>query len=364
MRILHISSEKSWRGGEQQIAYLLEETSKAGVENEVLCREGSSFEAFCKTNNITFHTVSFSGVQLFGTAFTLKKIAEDFDIVHAHTAKAHLLCYYALSLGMKTKVVVSRRVDFVPGTSYFTKKRYNHAGISKYLCVSKAIEKIMRAYLDEGRERCTTVYSGVDLDKFEKKSNVSLNDQYELDRSLKLVVNTSALADHKDYFTFLNTAKIICDKRKDVHFIVFGNGPMREEIISYALKHKLDSVVTFAGFVDNIPAVLPQADIFLITSKTEGLGTSIIDAFACKVPVVATAAGGIPELVEDQKTGLLNKVGDASAIADSVIRLLDDSALAKQLTDGAIQKLSQFTKQSTANATLKVYEELLKSYTE
>ena len=359
MRILHISSEKSWRGGEQQIAYLLEETSAAGVKNEVLCREGSSFESHCRKQGIPYHAVSFSGVQLFSTAFILKKLADNFDIIHAHTAKAHLLCYYALSVGMTTKVVVSRRVDFVPSTSYFTKKRYNHLGINKYLCVSKAIENIMRAYLDQGKDRCTTVYSGVDLKKFVRDQEDDLHSQFGLDKGLKLVVNTSALADHKDYFTFLDTAKIVADKRNDVHFIVFGDGPMRDEIIAYAHNLNLDRVVTFAGFVDNIPSLLPYADIFLITSKTEGLGTSIIDAFACKVPVVATAAGGIPELVVDHETGLLNNVGDSASLADSVDELMNSDELVKSLTAAATERLQRFTKENTAKATIEVYKELI-----
>ncbi|MTI39516.1 glycosyltransferase family 4 protein [Fulvivirga lutimaris] len=361
MRILHISSEKSWRGGEQQIAYLLDETAEAGVNNEVLCREGSSFELHCKKYEIPYHAVSFSGVQLFSTAFTLKRLAENFDIIHAHTAKAHLLCYYALSLGMTTKVVVSRRVDFVPSSSFFTRKRYNHLGISKYLCVSKAIENIMKSYLDEGKDRCTTVYSGVDLKKFGQDCDDDLHSEFGLDKSLKLVVNTSALADHKDYFTFLDTAKIISDKRSDVHFIVFGDGPMKEEIIAYAHNLNLDRVVTFAGFVDNVPSLLPHADVFLITSKTEGLGTSIIDAFACKVPVIATAAGGIPELVEDHKTGLLNNVGDSASLADSIDELLNNDELVNKLTAAATVKLQRFTKENTAKATMAVYKELIEN---
>jgi len=360
MRILHISSEKSWRGGEQQIAYLLEETAAAGVENEVLCRAGSAFEQYCKEQKFPVHAVSFGGLLLINSALTLRKLAKNFDIVHAHTAKAHLLCYYALLLGMQAKVVVSRRVDFVPSTSYFTKKRYNHAGVNKYLCVSKAIEKILTSYLDVGKDRCTTVYSGVDLNKFGLSDDSDIHSEYGLDKSLKLVVNTSALADHKDYRTFLDTVKMISDQRDDVHFIIFGDGPMKEEIVSYSHNLNIDRVVTFAGFVDNIPALLPQADVFLITSKTEGLGTSIIDAFACKVPVVATAAGGIPELVEDHKTGLLNNIGDVSSLCDSVIKLFNDQTLVKSLTSGATEKLLQFSKEHTAQSTMQIYKELIK----
>ena len=72
------------------------------------------------------------------------------------------------------------------------------------------------------------------------------------------------------------------------------------------------------GFRKDIPKILPELDIFLFSSKTEGLGTSLLDAFACQVPVVATNAGGVPELIIHEKTGLLSPTKDPQSLAKNV----------------------------------------------
>jgi glycosyltransferase involved in cell wall biosynthesis len=103
------------------------------------------------------------------------------------------------------------------------------------------------------------------------------------------------------------------------------------------------------------PIFFPELDVMLITSETEGLGTAILDAFACKVPVVATAAGGIPEIVIHQQTGLLAAVADASGLADAVTNLLTDANLRNSLIAGATAHLQNFSREATAAKTLREY---------
>lgn len=100
-------------------------------------------------------------------------------------------------------------------------------------------------------------------------------------------------------------------------------------------------------------------DVLLFTSKEEGLGTTILDAFACKVPVVATAAGGIPEIITNEKTGLLAPVGDAQTLAHYVEKILADRNLREQLIENAWQKVKYFSKENMAKKTLEVYQSLL-----
>ena len=98
----------------------------------------------------------------------------------------------------------------------------------------------------------------------------------------------------------------------------------------------------------------------MITSETEGLGTSIIDAFASGTPVVATNAGGIPELVEHNKTGYLAKVKDVQSIVNGVIKVIDDQDYRNKIVEGAKLKLVDFTKERTAQNTYDVYKEILR----
>lgn len=360
LKILHISSEKSWRGGEQQIAYLIEETTKEGHECAVVCRSDSAFEKYCETKGITQVSRSFNGVNVFTTAVFLRFYAKKhkFALVHVHSAKSHLVAFISLLLGSKIPVVLSRRVDFIPSTNWLTRWRYNHRGIKRIVGVSHAISEIMREYIDKAKDRCVTVHDGIDINKF-GQTLASFKETYNIAEDKRVVANTSALADHKDYFTFLDTVRVLLNRRKDVAFIIFGTGPMEHEIKDYAEQIRVKDNVIFAGFVKNLPQILPQLDVFLMTSKTEGLGTSILDAFACKVPVVATRAGGIPEAVIDGKTGLLAEVGDKEALADQVERLLDNPQLRKEVTDGASAHLAGFTKEAMAEKTIAIYKEIV-----
>src|SRR5690606_28856874 len=126
----------------------------------------------------------------------------------------------------------------------------------------------------------------------------------------KVVINTSALAEHKDFPTFIKTAKALTSKYSDLYFVIYGDGPLKEEIKNLIEAEKLEKKVILAGFQKNLETVIGSADLFLITSKDEGLGTSILDAFSAKLPVVATRAGGIPEIVIHEKTGSTSSIGD------------------------------------------------------
>ncbi len=109
----------------------------------------------------------------------------------------------------------------------------------------------------------------------------------------------------------------------------------------------------------DIPKILPELDVFLITSETEGLGTSVIDAFVCEVPVVATKAGGIPELVKHKTTGLLAEVKDAKVLADHINLLFSGSIDLKEITNNQQELLTEFTREVTAEKTLIEYYSIL-----
>lgn len=342
------------------MAYLIDETIKAGQDCHVICRSGSAFEKYCMEKGIPSVSRSFSGIQVVSTTFFLKYFLKinEFDIVHVHSAKSHLIAFLSLLIGSKARVVLSRRVDFVPSQSWFTRWRYNHPGIKRIIGVSQAITGIMKSYISSGQDRCITIHDGIDTGKFSFKDR-SLKTAYGIPEEKKLIGNTSALADHKDYFTFLDTVKLLTAKRNDLAFIIFGTGPMEQEIKEYAAEIGVVEHVVFAGFVSNIPEVLHQLDVFLMTSKTEGLGSSILDAFACRVPVVATRAGGIPEVVIHMKTGILADVRDAVGLAGGVEKALADPALTEQLTSAAYRHLMEgFTKERMALETIKVYGEV------
>lgn len=360
LTVLHLSSEKTWRGGEQQIAYLIDGLAGQGVSNYVAARQGSAFEDYCRKKNIPVFTFPFKNSFDLTTAAGIKALCKKYsvDLVHMHSSKSHSIGVVSNILGNKTPLVLSRRVDFVPKDTWFTRWKYNHPSIVRVLCVSDKINEIMRAYLKHP-EKSITVHSGADLTKFSPgKAPGKLREEGGLRKDQVLVGNTAALEGHKDYFTFIDTIAKLVQAGLDIRAVIIGRGSLEESLKKYTHEKGLDAVIRFTGFRNDITEILPELDIFLMTSDEEGLGTSVLDAFLSGVPVVATAAGGIPEMVVHNQTGLLAPIRNSTQLAEQVTRILKEPGLRQVLVAGALEKVKEFSKERTAARTLEIYREI------
>ena len=359
--VIHLSTAKSWRGGEQQLVYLYDELVKSGIPQLIVCRKGSELAKRCEEKQRNYIAIpKRSSTDVFA-AKKLKKICRYFNagVIHTHDAHAHTTAFLSHSLfGNNTPIIVSRRVDFPIKNNKMSHMKYNYRGIAAILCVSDKIKEITARGVRD-TNKLFTVYSGIDLSRFSNLPGKNqLRDEYNIPQDQLLIGNVSALAPHKDYFTFIDTVEKLPDLKAT--FFIIGEGELKLELNEYAKEKGVEERIIFTGFRTDILPVLTSLDIFLITSKTEGLGTSILDAFACGVPVVATKAGGIPELVEHEKTGLLADVGDSRTLAEQILRIANDKGLSNQLVKGAKQKLQQFTREQTAQKTLQVYERVMR----
>lgn len=356
-KILHISTPKSWRGGEQQLAYLYEELAQKGIEQYILCRKGGEMATRGKAKG--WNIIECSKRTAIDPLFALKVKSvckeKGIDIIHTHDSHAHSFAVMSASLfGNKTAIIVSRRVDFAISKS--SVKKYNHKNIKRILCVSDAIKDITAPDIKD-KSVLKTVHSGIDLSRFphEQQNCNLLRTQYNIPANIPLIGNVAAIAPHKDYYTFINTVEALVNKGIQAKFLIIGTGPLELEIKAFCLEKGMSDHIIFTGFRSDIPEILPELDIFLITSETEGLGTSVIDAFACKVPVVATRAGGIPELVIHEKSGLLANIKDSKELANQVEKILNNSVSIEAIIEGQQEILKRFTKTATAEKTLKEY---------
>ncbi len=363
MKVLHLSSESSWRGGEQQIAYLIEESVSQGHDVIVAARKGSAFAKWCSTNNIHFHEFGFAnGLDLF-TAIGILRLVKNLspDIVHVHSGKSVGISYLMVLFGLRVPLVVHRRVDFPLRKGGFSLRKYNHSGVKAIICVSEAIASLARERVDHP-ERVHKVFSGIDFSRFRSAPDgQQVRKEFKIPIDKTLIGNVSAVAPHKDYPTFLSTAANVLALRQDVHFLIVGDGALLELMKALAMEKGISEYVHFTGFRDDVPALLKEIDIFLITSETEGLGTTIIDAMYNSLPVVATRAGGIPELVIDGKTGFLCDIHDPNGLAQAINTIMDDPNLAATLGSNGHLRSLKFGKTDMANQILAIYREILKS---
>ena len=320
IRVLHISTAKTWRGGEQQVAYFISGSSTQGVKNILYCPRHSALQAYALTQNIPVHTFFRLNLNPFA-AFYLTRLVKKYDIalLHIHDAHAHNLVLIAYTLfGLKTKAVLHRRVDFPLQTHFLSSYKYNHPNLKKIICVSEFVQNMVARRIRDTQKLCT-IYSGIETRiKPLPPPAVSLHRLFNIPHHYKIIANIAALAPHKDYFTWVNTVHLL-KNIPHLHFVIFGE-PNHEwrEIKKYIALKGLETHISFAGFRDDLDQYMSEIDILLVSSNEEGLNTSIMDAFVHGIPVVATTAGGIPELITHQRTGWLGKVGDASSLSQGV----------------------------------------------
>jgi glycosyltransferase involved in cell wall biosynthesis len=362
MKILHVSTAYSWRGGEQQVAYLAIELQKKKIDQVVCCPSGSPLFNFCKLNHLQAAGFTSKGIAKINVARLINKLCQEhhMDLIHTHDAHAHTSAVMgAILFRNKIPVVVSRRVDFPVSSNPLSRLKYNHSVVKKIICVSNKIKEITAKSISD-KSKLSVVHSGIDTEKFSSKSTyLVLHNELNLEAETILIGNVSALAVHKDYYTFIDTAESILKINPQIHFVIIGDGPERNNIVNYIQKKNLGNHIHLTGFRKDIIEILPELSVFLMTSMTEGLGTTLLDALAAKVPVVATEAGGIPEIIRHEQTGLLAPVKDADKLSANVLRIIQGPALRNHLIKNGLELVQRFSKENTANATLQQYNEVL-----
>jgi L-malate glycosyltransferase len=361
MKILHLNTEKGWRGGEQQLAYLITGLRNLGVTNIVLARKDSPVENWCIQNNIPVYARPSGGLKI-KPALLLKRLSNDLrvDIIHVHSPNAHTSAAISAFLGNCTPIVLSRRVAFSPKRHWFTRWKYNHPNIRRVICVSHFVEGIMRQFLKQPR-KLVTIHSGVDLSRFSADARGNkLREEFKISPDTFLVGSTAALDASKDYPSFISAVKRVNDQGHKVHAFIIGKGPLKKQLQAFVQKNGAAGIITFTGHRKDVNEIIPGLDIFMLTSTEEGLGTSVLDAFVAGIPVVATAAGGIPEMVLHKKTGWLAPIGDVNELAAGVSHIITNPAFGNELTQNATMAVKTlFSKEIMVQKTFEVYRQVI-----
>ena len=366
MKVLHLSSALSWRGGEQQIAYLIEELKEKDITNIIFCPEHTPLESHAKSRG--FETMTYKKKNLNPSVAKKLKAAciqYDIEVIHLHDSHAHTYGVMAHSLyGNKVPMILSRRVDFPIKRNFLSKWKYNHKGIVKILCVSRAIQKILEPDIKD-QNKLEVVYSGIDPERI-KNPMGKFRKEYGIQDDELIIANIASIAPHKDYFTFVRTIKALKDKWVNTIapfpkvFIIGGDGGEESSIAEYIKQNDLSTDIIMTGFREDIGTIIGEIDVLLVTSKEEGLCTTILDAFTAEVPVVATTAGGIPEIILHLQTGLLAPIKDYQKLSFWILKVLEDQNLKERILRKAGEYVLEFHKQKMAIETMKYYSSSLR----
>lgn len=358
MNVLHLDEQRTWRGGEQQASWLIQGLVQRGHYVAVAGRPHAPFVQGVHGGVSTARLpLPFRHELDFATGRRLAHFIQDWPahIIHAHTSHTHAIACMAQRWARRGKVVVSRRIDFEPGHDPANRLKYRLP--HHYIAVSDQVRKVL---LDYGirPEKVTRVYSSIDLARLE----VEPADRAALDlpNDALLLFSAGALVGHKDHATLLRAFARVREKFPETRLLIAGEGELRRELEALGVGLGLQGFVQFLGQRDDVPALIRAADLYVSSSWSEGLGTSVLEALGCETPVVATAAGGVGEMVIDGETGRLVPNRDPEALTDAIIGALRDPGQARSwAANGRARVEDLFTVDRMVDGTIAVYERLL-----
>jgi glycosyltransferase involved in cell wall biosynthesis len=296
------------------------------------------------------------------SAWRLSRIIASYrpDVVHAHDPHAVAMASMALSFASRATaapLVASRRVDFHLQRHSFSRWKYRQVAL--FIAASAAIKDIL---VRDGipASRVVVVHDGIDVERVAKVPAADLHQTFWFPKGAPVLVNVGALVPHKGQKFLIDAMARVRRQVPDAQLVIFGEGDLEQALSRQIHELGLDKHVVLAGFRDDVLALTRSADLFVMSSVTEGLGSTVLDAMALGLPVVGTRAGGIPEAVADGVTGRLVPPGRADALADAIVQVLGDPAARQRMgAAGRVRVEAEFGLDRLVTGTLAAYRDVL-----
>jgi glycosyltransferase involved in cell wall biosynthesis len=322
--------ERNWRGGERQTLYNMIGFKNAGFNVSLLCKKKSELDIRAKSAG--FETFGFNDI--FGAFFFLVFKCKKYNVLHAQTS--HILTYAVLSkIFNRTKIIFTRRIFKIPA-GIFTKWKYRKT--DRIAAISPAVKKVMEDFTGENVFMISDIVVGRKLDVQRAKKLV---EELNIKTGTFILGTTAALTKEKSPFVMIEAIRLLRLERKDFVFLHFGTGELENEMRKLIEEYELSNVYYLTGFKENVEDFFSILNVFMMSSELEGLGSSVLDAFIYKVPVVSTNAGGLHELLQDER-GILCEKNSPELLASGVEQLLTNPKMIMDMTGKAFEYVKQF----------------------
>lgn len=357
LRVLHLNTERGWRGGERQTLWLAQALARLGHQSFVAGRPDQPLVQRARERGLPVVRCEPLAEYDPLAARRLRRMLRrlQIDVVHAHTAHAVALAALA-TLRTTVPFVASRRVDFHLSNNPVS--RWKYARATAIIAISDAVRDIL---VSDGvpRERIDVVNSGVDLSRTIAPASAETLAALAIPAGAPLAVQVAQFVGHKHPENFVRAVAVARRTVPALHGLMVGDGPLRPEVERAIAEEGQEGFVHLAGYRTDADQLMASATVAMLSSREEGMGSVLLDALAFGKPVVATRAGGIPEVVEHERSGLLAPVEDAEALGAALARVVSDAGLAARLAAGALARADRFSMVNTAAGTLAVYRRLL-----
>ncbi|HBB66365.1 MAG: hypothetical protein A2X28_02245 [Elusimicrobia bacterium GWA2_56_46] len=375
--IFHLDDGKELRGGQRQLLYLVKELNKLGHLNHIVCRKNSPLFLAARKKGFSVTTLPYffewdpvSALLLSGRVGTIAAAGahRGRPILHSHTSHTAAVSYLA-SLNTPCVRIAHRRVDFVPGGGFSSRLKYGTA--HRVIAISNPVKKIMLS-LGLPESKVAVVNSTADLDeipwkngdfeKYREAARRTIAGRFGIPAGAPWIGSLIALVPHKDPENFVKAAALVAEKHPEARFLLAGAGCLAEKVRRLAETLDLAGKFHLLGHYGDSYELLSALDIFVLPSSEEGMGSVLIEAMNSRVPIAATRAGGITDVIEDRVNGLLAEIKDPAGLAAAQIELLENPSLKRRLAEEGRRRGSDFSSPRMAESILKIYEQELENF--
>jgi len=272
-------------------------------------------------------------------------------------------------LGFCAKIFCGTKwVCFMHGETYENAKVrcYNFIDncLQQFADVTVLVSENQRRRLFGGKnlERVQVLHNAVALSQPVKISsnNLTIRQRYGIDQGAKVVVVAGRLSPEKGVDVFLRSMQKVLQKYSCVQALIVGDGQEKESLLSLALTLGIEKKIHFTGFTNTPGDYMLEADIIILPSRSEGIPNVALEAMALGKPLIATAVGGTPEVVEHEKSGLLVPSDHPEFLAEAIIRICNDPKLVNRLREGAQSRVRKhFSVTNRCRKLVELYSSLL-----
>ncbi|WP_153445916.1 glycosyltransferase family 4 protein [Vibrio algicola] len=343
MNICHVNLASGFSGGERQTLQLIKQQVSEGYQLTVVMNPKSELvdevkKLGCRIILATHFTKSHS-----------KTITQDCVAIHVHEGRA---IYWALIQHLLHDVpyIVTRRIDNPMKNKWLSKLAYRKA--SALIGLSGEIVSKLSEFNDINK--IYKIPSSPVSYSYEQNNVDDILNRY---RGKFIVIHAANMLKHKGFDVTVAAAKALGVQNPRVQFLLLGDGPEREKLEQEATGL---TNIQFMGKQRDMGTWFAAADLLIHPSYSEGLGSVILEAIGAGLPVIGANAGGIPDIIEHEKSGLLCEAGNYQQLAHFIDQLENDNVLYKQLQQGGKEKLKQFDISYTSSLYKGVYSHLIK----
>jgi glycosyltransferase involved in cell wall biosynthesis len=353
-----VDLERVWRGGQEQAFLLMKGLKRRGHCAELLTVKHSAIESRAKAAGIRAHIIPDAGRRI-TAAWWLRGLLREkrFDIVYANEAHALTAAWLARS-HRRASLVAARRVVFPLSRGAFALARYRAA--ARILAISHAVRNELEAVrLDVNRVEI--VPDGVEIPAaITPEARENARKQWSFRPDEIVVECVGALTPEKGHALLIEAFAKLSGEVPNCRLLLAGEGRLRAQLERQVQEAGLASAVVFAGFVANVESVYAAGDLFVFPSLSEGAGSSLMQAMAYGLPVLAFARGGVAEIIENGRTGVLVQEVSAEALAREARRMLEDRRLTERLSRAARETAaSRYSAERMVDDTVRIFEDLI-----